>query len=159
MKQDGKHVRADFLLALALVLGAVILAAISWKLPHMISAPMTSEMRGAVEEIYESYEHTRVSIKLDNNSVKFTVPIETYYAIEEQPEIGDQARIRYDLTSYREIRELKVQQEDGSFVSVYESKNPKLQEFRTKQALAFAGYGIYMVLCFALHRAIIRRRN
>ena len=151
MEQKKEQKRADFILAIALILGALVLAVISLKLPSHIAAPMTADMDGIVEEVYESYEGTRISIKLQNNSVKFTMPIETFEQLDAVPAVGDNIHMKYELTSYREIRMMEIEDENGKEMKIFEQPNPLLEKLNRMQLTAFAVFGVYMVICFLIH--------
>ena len=60
MAQKTTSSRRDFLLAAALVLGAAVLAAVSFWLPRHFPAPMTADIYGTVEAEQESYAGTRM---------------------------------------------------------------------------------------------------
>ena len=149
MKKETKN---DLIFAIALVVGAIVLAVVSWVLPSAIETPMDATMRGTVEEVYPSYQDTRVSIKLEGNSVKFTMPIDTFKALENPPEIGDYVRMKYELSQYRDIHLLKIQQADGDYLTVLEAPNPALERLYTYQAIAFALYGLYALICVVIFR-------
>ncbi len=151
MGQNKEQMRADLIFAIALILGALVLAVISYKLPDYTGAPMTADMDGIIEEVYESYEGTRVSIKLEDNSVKFTLPIETFQRMEILPEVGDAVRMKYELTSYREIRMIVIEEENGKDMKIFEQPNPALERLNRMQLAAFVVFGVYMVLCFVIH--------
>lgn len=155
---ERKNTRADVIFSAALILGALVLALVSWKLPSLVVAPMTADMRGTVELAEPSYENTRISIKLEDNVTKFTIPIETFEALEVQPEVGDEVRMKYEITSIREIRVLKVADEDGAMVTVYDSENPATARRETLQMLAFAAFGVYAVLCTVVYKVKGRKR-
>lgn len=153
-----KNTRADVIFSAALLLGALVLAVFSWKLPSYIVAPMTADIRGTVELAEPSYENTRISIKLEGNVTKFTMPIKTFEALEMQPKVGDKVGMKYEITSIREIRVLKIEDENGADVVTYQSENPATAQRAEWQCIAFAVFGVYAVLCVLLYKRKTRKK-
>ena len=143
MKWITENNRADFHLAMGLIAGALVLAVISWWLPGHFRTPLTADMRGTVERVQEAFDGYRLALCLEDNSVKYTLPTETFLAMEPQPQPGDEGGLTYEVTSVRDIRDLKIFYEDGSSVTLYTSEDPVAKQLYFWQAVAFAVYGIY----------------
>ncbi len=159
MKLITQKNRADFRLAVALVLGAVVLAAVSWWLPGHFRTPLTADMRGTVEEVREAFDGYRRALCLEGNSVKYTLPTETFYELDPQPQPGDEVGLTYEVTSVRNIRDLKIFYEDGSSVTLYTSEDPVAKQLFFWQALAFAVYGAYAAVCAAVYRVKTKKKK
>ena len=147
MKKTKKKAGADFRLARALVIGALLLAAVSWWLPGHFRTPLTADMTGTVEKIQEAYNGYRLALCLEDNSVKYTLPTETFLAMEPQPQPGDEVGLTYEVTSLRNIRELKVLHDDGTTDTLYTSEDPVAKQLYFWQTVAFAVYGVFFALC------------
>ena len=102
--QTFKNTRSDHLLAAALMIGALVLAVVSWQIPNLFFAPMTADMRGIVETVEPAYENTRMAIRLEGNSTRYTIMLEDYATLTQTPQVGDEVGIKYDITSDRLIR-------------------------------------------------------
>ena len=159
MKKTKKKAGADFRLALALVIGALLLAAVSWWLPGHFRTPLTADMTGTVEKIQEAYNGYRLALCLEDNSVKYTLPTETFLAMEPQPQPGDEVGLTYEVTSLRNIRELKVFHDDGTTDTLYTSEDPVAKQLFFWQALAFAVYGAYAALCAVVYRVKTKKKK
>ena len=105
--QTFKNAPADHLLAAALMIGALVLAVMSWYIP-LFFAPMTADMRGIVETVEPAYENTRMAIRLEGNSTRYTIMLEDYATLTQTPQVGDEVGIKYDITSDRLIRMLEI---------------------------------------------------
>ena len=156
---ERKNTRADIILSVALILGAIILAVVSWKLPSHIVAPMTADIRGTVEAVEPAYEETRMAIRLKDNSTRFTMPIGTFETLEQKPEMGDQIGLKYELTSYRDIRMLEIEDENGNDVVIYQSENPATARLQHTQNMAFIVFFVYAAACVVLYIVITRRKK
>ena len=117
--QTFKNTRSDHLLAAALMIGALVLAVVSWQIPNLFFAPMTADMRGIVETVEPAYENTRMAIRLEGNSTRYTIMLEDYATLTQTPQVGDEVGIKYDITSDRLIRMLEIA-ENGEDTVVYE---------------------------------------
>ena len=134
--QTFKNTRSDHLLAAALMIGALVLAVVSWQIPNLFFAPMTADMRGIVETVEPAYENTRMAIRLEGNSTRYTIMLEDYATLTQTPQVGDEVGIKYDITSDRLIRMLEIA-ENGEDTVVYESVNPVARTRATAQLIAF----------------------
>ena len=134
--QTFKNTRSDHLLAAALMIGALVLAVVSWQIPNLFFAPMTADMRGIVETVEPAYENT--------------IMLEDYATLTQTPQVGDEVGIKYDITSDRLIRMLEIA-ENGEDTVVYESVNPVARTRATAQLSAFAVYGAFAAVCIALY--------
>lgn len=152
MTQQTKNNRADFLLAVALILGALVLAAVSFWLPRHFPAPMTADIHGTVEEVDEVYAGTRMAIHIEGNATSYTMLIEEYEAMPEKPEVGGFVDIQYDISAERQIRILKVGDTSADAEVVYQQENPMALEVRKWQITAFVVYGVYALICVLLYR-------
>ncbi len=148
--QTFKNTRSDHLLAAALMIGALVLAVVSWQIPNLFFAPMTADMRGIVETVEPAYENTRMAIRLEGNSTRYTIMLEDYATLTQTPQVGDEVGIKYDITSDRLIRMLEIA-ENGEDTVVYESVNPVARTRATAQLIAFAVYGAFAAVCIALY--------
>ena len=95
--QTFKNTRSDHLLAAALMIGALVLAVVSWQIPNLFFAPMTADMRGIVETVEPAYENTRMAIRLEGNSTRYTIMLEDYATLTQTPQVGDEVGIKYDI--------------------------------------------------------------
>lgn len=152
MTQKTKSSRLDFLLAVALIVGALVLAAVSFWLPRHFLAPMTADIHGTVEEVDEVYAGTRMAIHIEGNDTSYTMLIEDFEALPEQPEVGDFVDIQYMISSERQINVLKVGTRAGDAEVVYHQENYAAQAVRKWQITAFVVYGVYAVICVLLYR-------
>ena len=133
-----------------LMIGALVLAVVSWQIPNLFFAPMTADMRGIVETVEPAYENTRMAIRLEGNSTRYTIMLEDYATLTQTPQVGDEVGIKYDITSDRLIRMLEIA-ENGEDTVVYESVNPVARTRATAQLIAFAVYGAFAAVCIALY--------
>lgn len=159
MKLITQKNRADFILAMALILGSLVLAAVSWWLPGHFRTPMTADMRGTVEEVKEAFGGYRLALCLKDNSVKYTLPTETFLAMEPQPEPGDEVGLTYEITSVRDIRDLKIFYDDGTSVTLYTSEDPVTKQLYFWQTVAFAVFGVYATACVGGYLVKTKRRK
>ena len=111
---------------------------------------MTADMRGIVETVEPAYENTRMAIRLEGNSTRYTIMLEDYATLTQTPQVGDEVGIKYDITSDRLIRMLEIA-ENGEDTVVYESVNPVARTRATAQLIAFAVYGAFAAVCIALY--------
>lgn len=159
MKLITQKNRADFILAMALILGSLVLAAVSWWLPGHFRTPMTADMRGTVEAVQEAYNGTRRALCLEGNSVRYTLPAETFLAMEPQPEPGDEVGMTYEITSLREIRDLKIFYDNGTSVTLYTSEDPVAKQLYFWQTIAFVVFGVYAAACVGGYLVQKKRRK
>ena len=159
MKLITKKNRIDFILAMALILGSLVLAAVSWWLPGHFRTPMTADMRGTVEEVKEAFGGYRLALCLEGNSVKYTMPTETFQALDPQPQKGDEVGLTYEITSVRDIRELEIFYDDGTFVTLYSREDTVAKQLYFWQTVAFAVFGVYAAVCVGGYCVVKKRRK
>lgn len=147
-----KNASLDFHFALWLVCGAIVLAIVSWALPTIAHIPMTADMKGKVSEMYESYVGTRVTFALEDNVVKYTIPLDTFESLDTQPKVGDRIILKYEITSLRNIRMLKLVEDDGTEQLLYQEPNPALNRLYRNQWIAFGVYALFVAGCIVVYR-------
>ena len=152
MAQKTTSSRRDFLLAAALVLGAAVLAAVSFWLPRHFPAPMTADIYGTVEAVQESYAGTRMSIFIAGNDSSYTLLLEEYEALPVKPEVGGYVDLEYDISAERPIRRLEVGDTRQDAQLVFSRENPLGDTLRTWQLAAFGAYGVYVLVCALIYR-------
>ena len=152
MARTQKNSRLDATLAAALIVGAIVLAAVSWWLPSHFRVPLTADARGTVVRIEDAFEGERVALKLDDNSTRYTLSVEEFAQLPDQPEVGDAVGLTYEMSNYRQIRMLEITGADGTDTVVFEQGNPTEGVLYGCQSLAFAAYGIYAAVVALLYR-------
>ena len=153
MAQKQNSSRIDFFLALALIVGALVLAGISWWLPSHFQVPLTADARGTIVDISDAFEGERIAIRLEGNSTRYTLTVEEFSQLPVQPEVGDEVGLTYEMSTYRQLRMLEITGEDGADTVIYEQENPLEKVLYGWQLAAFAAYGIYAVVCVVVYRS------
>ena len=99
-----------------------------------------------------------MAICLDDYTTQYTFLSETYDALGTKPAVGEEAVIKYDITSMHEVRRLEVRRSDGSREVLYSDVNPMEQVIFRRQAIAFAAYGIFAAVCVGGYVVKTRRQ-
>jgi hypothetical protein len=143
--------RADFILAVALVIGALVLAAFSWWLPSTLNAPMTAQMVGTITDISNVYGNYRVGLTIDDGVSKYTFITEEYEELPVKPEVGEYVALKYEISSMHEVRYLEVRGEDGEKDVLYSTVNPNARVIRNRQLMAFVIFGVYFAVVVGIY--------